>query len=141
MRGPRVLGAQPKDLHAYLSHAGAVLVAHEPIHEEQVDEVTVAIVRAFGVDERVGRPIDLLAGGSFGGRDLELHCAPRIVLVADLDIAAESGGVANLLEPGQPDGKSLPAVSQRGAQPRGDLLACQPRGGVEILRRARPESE
>ena len=168
-RGPRVLGAQPKDLHANIAHAGALLLAHEPIHEDQVDEVTVATVRVFwvgvvgagmellcdevgdrnerqlaggaqtqvlGVDEGVGRPVDLLPGGSFGGRDLELDGAPRVTLVADLDITAEGGGVANPLEPGQPEGESLPAVSQRCTQMRADLLASQPCGGVEVLRRA-----
>lgn len=54
-----MLGAQPKDLNAYLSHAGAILVAHESIHENQVDEVAVAIVWALLVGV-VGAGVELL---------------------------------------------------------------------------------
>ncbi len=82
-----------------------------------------------------------MAGGPFGGRDLELHGAPRVVLIADLDVASEGRCVANLLKSGRPEGESLPAVSQRGTQPRADLIAGQARCGVEIFRGARPESE
>jgi hypothetical protein len=45
--GPGVLGAQAKDLQACLAHGCAVLVAYEPIHEDQVDEVAVAVVRVL----------------------------------------------------------------------------------------------
>jgi hypothetical protein len=54
-----VLGAQPEDLHAYLSHAGVVLGVHESVHEDQVDEVAVAIVRALWV-RVVGTGVKLL---------------------------------------------------------------------------------
>jgi hypothetical protein len=63
-RGPVVLVTQVKDLYARSTHVGVILIIHKPVHEDQVDEVTVPIVTVLGIGV-IGVGVQLLRDESW----------------------------------------------------------------------------